>query len=80
MSYPGLYARLLKRWLVGWLLDLFGLSFETEDKFNTGSNIALALLYIVGRFVLLVEIFRTLLFLPPDAFVTTSASNIPHVS
>jgi len=37
-------------------------------------------LYIIGRLILLVEIFRTLFFLPPDAFVATSASNIPHVS
>jgi hypothetical protein len=37
-------------------------------------------LYIVGRLILLVEVFRTLLFLPPDAFVATSASNIPHVA
>lgn len=37
-------------------------------------------LYVICRLILLVEIFRTLFFLPPDAFVATSASNIPHVA
>jgi hypothetical protein len=37
-------------------------------------------LYVICRLILLVEIFRTLFFLPPDAFIATSASNIPHVA
>ncbi|KAL7925691.1 hypothetical protein ACQKWADRAFT_198059 [Trichoderma austrokoningii] len=36
------------------------------------------LLYTASRLVILVEIFRTLCFLPPDAFVSTWASNLPH--
>jgi hypothetical protein len=40
----------------------------------------LVCLYIIGRLILLVEIFRTLFFLPTDAFITTSATNIPHVA
>lgn len=37
-------------------------------------------LHVICRLILLVEIFHTLFFLPPDAFITTSASNIPHVA
>ena len=36
-------------------------------------------LYIMARLFLLVEIFRTLCFLPPDAYVSTWTTNIPHV-
>jgi hypothetical protein len=37
-------------------------------------------LYVLARAFLLVEIFRTLFYLPEDAYVTTWASNFPHVS
>lgn len=36
--------------------------------------------YILARLFLIVEIFRTLFFLPPSAYVTTWATNIPHIS
>ena len=36
-------------------------------------------LYIMARLFLLVEIFRTLCFLPPDAYISTWTTNIPHV-
>jgi hypothetical protein len=36
-------------------------------------------IYILSRFAILVEIFRSLLFMPPDAFVATWTSNIPHL-
>ena len=35
--------------------------------------------YIAARLFLIVEYFRTLLFLPPDAYISTWASNMPHV-
>jgi hypothetical protein len=38
------------------------------------------ILYIVARLILLIQTFRALAFLPPDAFVLTWASNIPNVS
>jgi len=41
---------------------------------------ALVLLYIPARLFLLVEIFRTLLFLPPSAYVSTWAANVPHIA
>ncbi|KAL7900576.1 hypothetical protein HDV64DRAFT_290471 [Trichoderma sp. TUCIM 5745] len=39
---------------------------------------AILLLYTASRLIILVEVFRTLCFLPPDAFVSTWASNLPH--
>jgi len=38
----------------------------------------LSILYIIARLFLLVEVFRTLCFLPPSAYVATWAANVPH--
>ena len=38
------------------------------------------ILYVVARLYLLVEIFRTLFFLPPSAYISTWATNVPHVA
>jgi hypothetical protein len=35
--------------------------------------------YVVGRLFILVEIFRSLCFLPPSAYTSTWASSLPHV-
>lgn len=40
----------------------------------------LAFAYFVARLYLLVEVFRSLFFLPPSAFVNTWTSHIPHVA
>jgi hypothetical protein len=40
----------------------------------------LTILYIFARLFLMVEIFRTLCFLPPDAYISTWATNIPHIA
>ncbi|KAN0091647.1 hypothetical protein V8E51_017494 [Hyaloscypha variabilis] len=53
---------------------------ETDENLSKGYKMALTLLYCLGRLILLVEILRTLFFLPPNAFMATFASNIPHVS
>ncbi|KAI1639672.1 hypothetical protein F4809DRAFT_656560 [Biscogniauxia mediterranea] len=37
-------------------------------------------LYVIARLFILVELFRTLCFLPPEAFGSTWTSNIPHVA
>jgi hypothetical protein len=37
-------------------------------------------LYIAARLFMFVEIFRTLLYLPPDTYISTWASNVPHVA
>jgi hypothetical protein len=36
--------------------------------------------YVAARVFLLVEIFRTLCFLPPKAYIATWATNVPHVA
>lgn len=43
-------------------------------------GLILGVLYVASRLYLLVEIFRTLVFLPPGAYVSTWTSNIPHIS
>jgi hypothetical protein len=43
-------------------------------------NLLLGVLYIVACLFMLVQIFRTLLYLPPDAYISTWASNVPHVA
>jgi hypothetical protein len=43
-------------------------------------GLVLGVFYIVARLFLLVEIFRTLLYLPQGAYVSTWASNVPHVA
>lgn len=53
-------------WLSGNPLQLWGFAFGA--------------IYIIARLFVLVEAFRTLGFLPPDAFVATWVSNIPSVS
>lgn len=59
---------------------------ERPEEFQTRflNNIAIviwlfALPYLVARIYIIVEVFRSLCFLPPDAFVTTWASSVPHV-
>ncbi|KAI0596705.1 hypothetical protein F4775DRAFT_603314 [Biscogniauxia sp. FL1348] len=37
-------------------------------------------LYVIARLFIIVELFRTLCFLPPEAFVSTWTSNIPHIA
>lgn len=64
----------------------YELTSQRKVKESTG-NVVLgyaviitAFLYIVARLFILVEMFRTLCFLPPDSYVSTWASNIPHVA
>jgi hypothetical protein len=52
-------------------------SFRT---FFTPTERVLLALYSLARLFLMAETFRSLLFLPPDAYVATWASNIPHVA
>ena len=62
--------------LQAFVLDLI----SSEDRlFNVGQMV-LFFTYVVARLSLLVEVFRTLCFLPPDAYVATWASNVPHIS
>jgi len=66
-------------------LDKMGLGVDL----STGTTIALAILgltvtlitgiYAVARLFILVEAFRSLYFLPPAAFISSWASNLPHI-
>ncbi|KUJ06827.1 uncharacterized protein LY89DRAFT_661410 [Mollisia scopiformis] len=43
-------------------------------------EVVLALGYVMARLFLIVEVFRSLFFLPPSAFITTWSSQAPHVT
>ena len=43
-------------------------------------ELLLVVSYIPARLFLLVEIFRTMFFLPPETFISTWSANIPHLS
>lgn len=58
---------------------IFG-SYEDVEKRLLVIFLVLVFLYITARLFLLVEIFRTLLFLPPLAYVRTWTADIPHFS
>ena len=51
-----------------------------EDRLVDVGQMVLLFTYVVARLFLLVDVFRTLCFLPPDAYVATWASNVPHIS
>lgn len=40
----------------------------------------ISILYVLARLFLIVEMFRALCFLPPDAYMSTWATNIPHLA
>jgi hypothetical protein len=67
---------------LGWTVlgSYMGLGTSVFDIFWGLNMFILILLYITARLFLLVEIFRTLCFLLPSAFVATWATNIPHVA
>jgi hypothetical protein len=50
------------------------------EKVLNFSLVVLILTYGLARLYLIVEVFRTLCFLPPDAYISTFATNVPHVS
>ena len=53
---------------------------ELSDNLWIGLLVVLCSLYLLARLYLLVEVFRTLCFLPPDAYISTWAANIPHIA
>jgi hypothetical protein len=61
---------------VFFVLALLTFSTKMENFFFVSFSIS----YFLARLFLLAEIFRTLCFLPPSAYVATWASNIPHVA
>ena len=54
-------------------------SSRTYSKTFDGLIIVLTVPYIVARLYIMVELFRSLLFLDPKTFASTWSSNIPHI-
>jgi hypothetical protein len=60
---------------------------DSRNKKPVWLNVAVAFIcvggflvpYILARLFLLVEVFRTLCFLPPDVFVDTWSGSFPHI-
>jgi hypothetical protein len=50
------------------------------DTIQVRSTAALTGIYVLARVYITVEAFRTLGFLPPDAYRTTWSSSVPHVA
>jgi len=62
---------------------IFGFIFiniYTDGRIMDLLSLAFVFTYVLARLLLIVEIFRTLFFLPPDAYIATWASNVPHIS
>jgi hypothetical protein len=55
------------------LLDRF-------EWFDNQTRRLVSSLYVLARVFMIVEMFRTLCFLPPDAYTSTWATNIPHLA
>lgn len=53
---------------------------EALDNLGIGMTAVIALLYILARIFMIIEMFRCLLYLPPSAYISTWAANIPQIS
>jgi len=53
---------------------------RTQRKVQKSVFCFLTWLYVIARLVIIVEMLRTLFYLPPESFVPTWTANIPHVS
>ncbi|KAE9365107.1 hypothetical protein N431DRAFT_549410 [Stipitochalara longipes BDJ] len=47
--------------------------------FGMGFIAVTSLIYLLARLFILIEVFRTLFFLSPDVYLSTWATNIPHI-
>jgi len=66
-------------WLVASLYTTFVFLFMVLIRLvGSWGKFPIGWFYCLARLFILVEIFRTLFFLPPDAYVSTWTSNIPH--
>jgi hypothetical protein len=62
---------------------LFSVLLKIPDRFQWFEDQMRKLassLYVLARVFMIVEMFRTLCFLPPDAYTSTWATNIPHLA
>lgn len=59
---------------------ILGIALYEARRFQAIIYQILISLYVLARAYLIVEMFRTLCFLPPDAYISTWAANIPHLA
>jgi hypothetical protein len=71
-------------WILSYALIEFVVEWLRKGKPSGGLDYfvygLLIILYMFARLFLIVEIFRTLCFLPPGAYTSTWATNIPHIA
>ena len=58
---------------------ILSMAAKLSDSFTDYASMFTTDLYILARIILIVEMFRCLFYLPPDAYTTTWASNFPHI-
>jgi hypothetical protein len=63
-----------------WFIFVFLVFSEDFDWARRIVVAFLSSLYVLCRLFMIVEMFRTLCFLPPDAYTPTRATNIPHLA
>ncbi|KAK6438575.1 hypothetical protein LTR95_005227, partial [Oleoguttula sp. CCFEE 5521] len=70
----------LPKWLWNYVSDagVFGTRSGSGLIYDI-TLVGLTFIYALARLVLIVEMFRSLAYLPPDAFIATWTSNVPHV-
>jgi hypothetical protein len=68
----------------GFVAGLFIISNFLDNKITSAFEMLAAwtiiICYVIARLFLVVEIFRSLFYLPPDAFISTWADSIPRIS
>lgn len=61
-------------------LGVLGIIGGKSEWFQRLLSKLVSILYILARVFMIVEMFRTLCFLPPGAYISTWATNIPHLA
>lgn len=61
------------------ILFIPGFSEGINDGLVGAAVLLPLVVYILGRLILIVEMFRGLGYLPPEAFAATWTANIPHI-
>jgi hypothetical protein len=65
-------------YMFAWALSIF--IFPDDNNPRRLTIRFISILYVLARLFLIIEIFRTLCFLPPDAYMSTWATNISHLA
>ena len=71
-------------YLSWWSLEWVAETYEWKESSRLMATRALSIppyvLYALCRIYIMVELFRSLAYLPPDAFVSTWSASVPHIS